>query len=373
MDIDIKSEISPEDEALTKIPGEEPKSNGTSAAPVPPSQNEAEAPKSESSVSSEQQTPSSPVAPSPGKHAALATPAVRHLIKELNLTITDVQGTGKDGRVLKEDVQRHAAAQKEESASLSASASAFIPKATAEDKTLSLTPIQTQMFKTMTRSLSIPHFLYSEAVDFSTLNRARKRVNTIAAANNGNGNAPTTKLSALPFVIKAVSLALQQYPILNSLLDTSTAKPQIFQKGTQNIGIAIDTPSGLIVPVIRSVESHSIASLAAEIQRLSQLARANKLSPADLSDATFTISNIGSIGGGAVAPVIVPPQVAILAVGKAKVVPAFDEDGELVRREECVLSWSADHRVVDGATVARCAELVKTYLEDVESMLVNLR
>lgn len=94
---------------------------------------------------------------------------------------------------------------------------------------------------------------------------------------------------------------------------------------------------------------------------------------ADLTDATFSISNIGNIGGTTVAPVIVSPQVAILGVGKARVVPAFAEDGSIVRKEECVFSWSADHRVVDGATLARCAESVRGYLEGTERMLIKLR
>jgi len=222
------------------------------------------------------------------------------------------------------------------------------------------------MFKQMTRSLSIPHFLYTDNVDFTSLSALRKTLNA--------SKEKSEKLSALPFVVKAVSLALQKHPLLNSHLDTANAeKPQVIVKAGHNIGIAIDSPSGLLVPVVKNVQAHSIASLAAEIARLSALARAGKLTNADLSGASFTLSNIGSIGGTAVAPVIVSPQVAILGVGRARVVPAFGTDGELVKKEECVFSWSADHRVVDGAMAARCAEDVRAYLENVESMLVQMR
>jgi 2-oxoisovalerate dehydrogenase E2 component (dihydrolipoyl transacylase) len=364
VDIDIKSEISPEDEALI-VPGE-----GTKASP-------AEAPPN--AAATEPQIPEEPpsAAPEPseaktnGKHATLATPAVRHMVKELNINITDVSGTGKDGRVLKEDVQRHAAAQKEPSAP-------SISRPAGEDKTLPLTPIQSQMFKSMTRSLTIPHFLYTDTIDFTNLLQTRRKLNasfsktpTPSPSSDPTSHQP---LTTLPFIIKAVSLALHHHPLLNSTLDTTTnpSKPTLHQRAAHNFAIAIDTPAGLVVPVLRAVDRLSIRAIAAELRRLSSLARAGRLAPADFADATFTISNIGSIGGGVAAPVIVPPQVGILAVGRARAVPRFDEEGKVVRREECVFSWSADHRVVDGAAAARCAERVKGYLEDVEGMLVEL-
>lgn len=223
----------------------------------------------------------------------------------------------------------------------------------------------------MTKSLSIPHFLYSDTIDFTSLSKVRRAINTHVAASPEEN----MKLSALPFIIKAVSLSLTTFPSINANLDTTSdsLKPTFIHKASHNIGFAVDTPQGLIVPVIRNVQSHTISSLAAEITRLSTAARNNKLSMADLSGATFSISNIGNIGGTTVAPVIVSPQVAILGVGKARTVPAFAEDGSIVRKEECVFSWSADHRVVDGATLARCAESVRSYLEATERMLVKLR
>lgn len=310
----------------------------------------------------------SPVKREPGKHASLATPAVRHMIKEHKLKIEDIEGTGKEGRVLKDDVQRYVESAKQmASAPPATSAPTPLPTQQLEDQVKPFTPVQSGMFKQMTKSLSIPHFLYTDAVDFSSLTSLRKKYNA--------GREKPDRITPLPIIIKAVSLTFQQFPLLNSHLDTTTNpdKPQMILKGSHNIGIAVDSPSGLLVPVIKNVQNHSIASLAQEIQRLSSLARSGKLTSADLTGATFTISNIGSIGGGTVAPVIVGPQVGILGIGKARVVPAFGEDGELMKREECVFSWSADHRVVDGAYVARAADEVRKCIEGVEGMLVRMR
>jgi 2-oxoisovalerate dehydrogenase E2 component (dihydrolipoyl transacylase) len=286
------------------------------------------------------------------------------------LNIEDIEGTGKDGRVLKEDVQNHSSSPQETPAATepqSQKTPAPPPIQQLEDHIRPLTNIQNAMYKQMTKSLSIPHFLYTDNVDFSALNALRKKFNAHKEKSQ--------RLTTLSFVVKAVSMALQQYPLLNAHLDTTTNpnKPQMLVKGQHNIGIAIDSPSGLLVPVIKNVQNHSIESLAAEITRLGNLARAGKLSNADLSGATITLSNIGSIGGTAVAPVIVSPQVAILGIGRARAVPAFGENGEIVRKEEAVFSWSADHRVIDGAMAARCAEAVRAYLENVESMLVRLQ
>jgi 2-oxoisovalerate dehydrogenase E2 component (dihydrolipoyl transacylase) len=302
-----------------------------------------------------------------GKHASLATPAVRHLTKELNIEITDVDGSGKDGRVLKEDVQRFAAARDAPNSS-SIPSTTVATESLGEDKTIKLSGIHKKMYETMTKSLSIPHFLYSDSVDFTHLSKLRKSLNSQSRPQN------EAKLSALPFIIKACSLALSRFPSLNAHLVTSDlSSPKFIHKASHNIGFAVNTPQGLMVPVVRNVQAHSISSLASELARLGELARNNKLAASDLKDATFTVSNIGAVGGLTVAPVIVSPQVAIVGIGQTKAVPAFAEDGTIVRREETVFSWSADHRVIDGATAARCAATVKTYLENVEQMLIQLR
>ncbi|CAK3995493.1 Lipoamide acyltransferase [Lecanosticta acicola] len=298
-----------------------------------------------------------------GDMSTLATPAVRRLVKEHDLDITDVQGTGKDGRVLKEDVYRHVSQDGQQQQS---QVPAARPIASREDRKVQLTSVQNQMFKTMTRSLNIPHFLYSCSADMTALTTLRKRLNAAAS--------PEQKLTHLAFIMKAISLAFLRHPLLNASLDTKDPKkPQLTYRGSHNFGIAVDAPAGLVVPIVKNVQDLSIAEIAAKMRQLSEAARNNKLSPGDFSGATFTVSNIGSVGGGVVAPVISEPQVAIVGVGRSKIVPAFDDNDQLVKREELIFSWSADHRVVDGAECARCAERVKSLLEDPASMLVGLR
>ncbi|KIV98917.1 uncharacterized protein PV09_09360 [Verruconis gallopava] len=367
VDIDIQGEIDEEGAKLTEAVDEAPRINEAQASNELGSESTTSEASAASRTNGHAKETSSSVKPT-GKHATLATPAVRHLTKQLNIDITDVTGTGKDGRVLKEDVQRYAAARDSQSSQPALPAS-MPTTALGEDKIIKLSGIQRKMYETMTQSLKIPHLLYSDSVDFTALTRLRRSLNADAKA------AGEPKLSALPFIIKAASLALTQFPSINAHLDTTddASQPKFIHKASHNIGFAVDTPQGLIVPVIKNVQAHSITSLAAEIARLGEAARNNKLSAADLKDATFTVSNIGSVGGTTVAPVIVSPQVAIVGIGKTRTVPAFAEDGSLVKKEETVFSWSADHRVVDGATVARCAETVKRYLENVEKMLVRLR
>lgn len=210
------------------------------------------------------------------------------------------------------------------------------------------------MFKTMTKSLRIPHFLYADEIDFSGLSKLRHR---------------------LPFIIKAVSMAIHKYPILNARVDVdpSSSKPVLVMRSQHNIGVAMDTPSGLLVPVIRNVSSLNILSIAAELNRLQSLATSGKLSSSDLTGGTITVSNIGNIGGTYVSPVIVEKEVAILGIGKIRTIPAFNEAKQVVEKQVANFSWSADHRVVDGATMARAAEVIRGYVEDPESMVVNLR
>ncbi|KKZ68438.1 2-oxoisovalerate dehydrogenase E2 component (dihydrolipoyl transacylase) [[Emmonsia] crescens] len=308
----------------------------------------------------------------PSKFASFATPAVRGMLKQLNVDILNVSGTGKDGRVMKEDVLRYVAERDAAPTPAAPSASQLtqpvLEISTPQTETINpLTPIQSQMFKVMTRSLTIPHFLYADELNIGSLSSIRKKLATH----------PTQplKLSYLPFIIKAVSLSLNAFPLLNARVDTTTNpnKPAVVMRSNHNIGVAMDTPTGLLVPNIKNVQARSILDIAAELIRLSEVARAGKLTPADLSGGTITVSNIGNIGGTYVGPVIVPSEVAILGVGRAKTVPVFDEAGNVVKGEKVNFSWSADHRVVDGATMARMAEKVRLYLEEPESMMLALR
>lgn len=309
---------------------------------------------------------------SSGKHASLATPAVRGLLKQHDLDINEIEGSGKDGRVLKEDVFRHLDGQKD--TSKSAPTPQYQPTASPalnakqEETQQNLAPIQSAMYKTMTKSLAIPHFLYSDSINVTALAHMRLRLNQLRDPKT------TPKFSYMPFVIKAVSLAMNKYPLLNARLDTSDpAKPKLFMRKNHNIGVAMDTPGGLLVPVIKTVNARSMASIAHELHRLSELGAAGKLTNEDLSGGTITVSNIGNIGGGVVAPVIVEGQLAIMGMGRIKATPVFGADGKTVERADMLsANWSADHRVVDGATMARMASLVQGYLEEPETMLIDL-
>jgi len=367
VDIDVQGEISAEDEAKLTGGGE---SGGNAEESTPKVETENKGQEFEDRTPNQptEQEPKAQGRPSRGDKGALATPGVRHLTKEMNVNIGDIKGTGRDGRVLKEDIYRHVEEQKQPQQSQSQSqAPAAAITASKEDKKVSLTPVQNQMFKTMTRALNIPHFLYSCQADMTAITETRKRLNVKAASSE-------QKLTHLPFVIKALSLALLQHPLLNSSLDTKDPKkPELVYRGAHNIGVAIDAPSGLLVPVLKNVQDLSSAEISSSLRTLSEKARTNKLAPGDFSGATFTVSNIGSVGGGVVAPVITEPQVAILGIGRSKIVPAFNENDELVKKEELTLSWSADHRVVDGAECARCAERVRVLLEDPGAMVLAMR
>jgi 2-oxoisovalerate dehydrogenase E2 component (dihydrolipoyl transacylase) len=329
-----------------------------------------------------------------GKAAGLATPAVRHLSKELKIDILDIDGTGKDGRVLKEDIYKFVQ-QRDASASTPASsqsASSLPQQPASSQQSFGLAPLpngqptvqtetrvkltntQQQMFKTMTRSLNIPHFLYSDEVDFTDLVNLRARLNKVLSqtpAAPGQAN----KISFLPFIIKAVSMALYQFPILNARveIDPETNKPSLIMRSQHNIGVAMDTPHGLLVPVIKDVGSQNILSIASELTRLQSLAVQGKLTPNDFSGGTITVSNIGNIGGTYLSPVIVEREVAILGIGRMRAVPAFDENDNVVKKHVTNFSWSADHRVVDGATMARAAEVIRRIVEEPDVMVMHLR
>lgn len=306
-----------------------------------------------------------------GSHASLATPAVRHLSKELKIDIKDVDGTGRDGRVTKEDLYKHQDMISSNQHTTQTSGTSATPRQSTGQQVempVPLTQNQAQMFKTMTRSLQIPHFVYSDEFDITPLVALRKRIN-----NGASKSVTSQKLSYMPFIIKALSLSLQDYPLLNSRLDTTSSKPTIINRSQHNIGIAMDTPCGLIVPVIKDVANLSIKEIAAELRRLQSATSSSSLSPSDLTGGTITISNIGNIGGTYLSPVIVDSQVAIVGVGRIREIPGFDEEGKVVRRSVVNFSWSADHRVVDGAVVARCSEVLRGFLEGVEGMVLLMR
>ncbi|TEY44431.1 hypothetical protein BOTCAL_0350g00090 [Botryotinia calthae] len=367
LDIDIQGEI--EQEGASAVEGSSA-GNDSKAQPVDNSTTEykVDVPGASQPAAETRSSPSTPK----GKHASLATPAVRHLTKELDVNILDVTGTGKDGRVLKEDVQQFA---KQRDRAPSKTQEPFIKADEGPQKeyTTSLTPVQQQMFKVMTKSLAIPQFLYTDEIDFTKLSQVRGRINKQLASSPVNGVA---KLSYLPFIIKAVSLTLNHYPILNARLDIdpTSQKPILTMRPQHDIGIAMDTPTGLLVPVLKHAQSTStLLTITQSLTNLQSLASSSTLTSSHLSGGTITISNIGNIGGTYLSPIIVDSQLAILVIGKLCTIPAFDAHGNVIPKQVINFSWSADHRVIDGVTMARAAEMVRGYIEDPETMLLHMK
>jgi 2-oxoisovalerate dehydrogenase E2 component (dihydrolipoyl transacylase) len=214
------------------------------------------------------------------------------------------------------------------------------------------------MYKSMTESLKIPHFSYSEEVDMTKLVSVRDEVK-IEAQSRG------IKITYMPFFIKAASFALHKYPILDIENESIIYKPY------HNISIAIHTPMGLVVPNIKNVHEKSILELSKDLSDLQQKGIKGALVPADFSDGTFTLSNIGVIGGTYTHPVIMPPQVCIGAIGKINVLPRFDANGAITRAHIMNVSFSADHRIIDGVTISSFVNLWKQYLENPNLFLLD--
>lgn len=238
-----------------------------------------------------------------------------------------------------------------------------------QDREVEIRGLQRTMVKTMTQANTIPHFGYCDEVELDQLVILREELKPIAESRG-------VKLSYMPFILKATSLALKQYPILNSSVNADVTK--LIYKASHNLGIAMDTPQGLLVPNIKNVQALSIFEIAGELNRLHKLGLEGKLGKDDLSGGTFSLSNIGSIGGTYAKPVLVPPEVAIGALGKIQRLPRFSSDrgpdsDRIVAKRLMMVSWSADHRVIDGATMANFSNLWKKYLENPKTMLIDLR
>eukprot|EP00629_Pelagomonadales_sp_RCC1024_P009298 CAMPEP_0119290212 /NCGR_PEP_ID=MMETSP1329-20130426/40379_1 /TAXON_ID=114041 /ORGANISM="Genus nov. species nov., Strain RCC1024" /LENGTH=210 /DNA_ID=CAMNT_0007291027 /DNA_START=4 /DNA_END=636 /DNA_ORIENTATION=+ len=210
----------------------------------------------------------------------------------------------------------------------------------------------------MTTAVTVPHLVYTDDYELTALERTRKALGT----------------SALPLWVKACSAALAQYPDLNASVGDAAGGPCLVPNASHDIGVAMDTPGGLVVPVVRDVASKTVPEVAAELVRLREAALGGGLAPRDIGHASFTLSNIGAIGGGYMSPVVTPPQVAVGAVGRARRVPRFVGDSDEVYAALVTpVSWAADHRFVDGATVARFSNLLKDLLEDPANFLAHLK
>lgn len=283
----------------------------------------------------------------------LATPAVRKIALENNVKLKDVAATGKGGRVLKEDVLAHLR-------KILASTAEVSPNVTG--RTVGLKGYSRHMWKTMTRSLSIPHFVYSDECRVDRVIQCRDEVKDLLKDKG-------VFLTLMPFFVKAASRALKHCPELNAWLNEDEQTLRILDN--HNIGIAMDTPEGLVVPNIKNVQNLSVLEIARELNRLQELGRKSSIPLGDLADTTFSLSNIGVIGGTYTKPVILPPQVIIGAFGRAQKVPRFDDAGNVISAHVMSISWAADHRVLDGVTVARFSNLWKHYVENPTHLLIG--
>ena len=296
----------------------------------------------------------------------LTTPAVRKMAREHQLDLGTIAGTGKQGRVLKEDVLSFLASDKP--ADVPSSPLASIPNSTpgvvAEDRVEVIRGVRKIMAERMTESVAtIPHFTFVDELDVTELMQLRRNLNEQYGSDE-------LKITLMPLFIKALSLAIKQFPAVNSRANADFS--ELTYIASHNIGMAVDGANGLLVPNIKAVEQRSILDIAAQVMGLTKAARSGKINPADLKGGSITISNIGAIGGTVATPIINKPEVAIVALGKIQKLPRFDEQGNVVARNIMTVSWSGDHRVIDGGTIARFNNCWKGYLEQPATMLAAM-
>lgn len=292
-----------------------------------------------------------------------AAPAVRRLLREHGLDLEAVPGSGPQGRVLKEDVLRHL----EEGEVAGSAEAAPTPSAGGAGEAVRVEPlrgVRAVMARRMVESAStIPHFQYGEEIDVTELLALRERLKPQA---EGEG----VRLTLMPFFMKAMALAVREAPILNARLSDDAS--EIHYLSAVNVGMAVDSRAGLLVPNVKGVERLSLLGIAGEVARLTEAARAGRVSQEDLKGGTISVSNIGALGGTYAAPIINAPEVAIVAIGKTQWLPRFDADGQVRRRGIMTVTWAGDHRIIDGGTIARFCNAWKGYLEDPETMLLHL-
>lgn len=283
---------------------------------------------------------------------AVASPAVRRIAREMNIELSNINGSGKKGRVLKSDLVNY---------SQSSSSTENLPSSWVEP----IKGVKAAMAKQMQLSVStIPHITCTDEVEMSALIDARNQLKVALASKR-------LKLTFMPFFMKALSLALREFPILNSQPNDECTELTYFNY--HNIGVAVDSKIGLLVPNIKNVQSKSIEQLSIELANITEKAREGRLSPNQLSGGTISISNIGAIGGLYATPIINKPEVAIVALGKIQQLPRFDESGKVIKANIMPISWSADHRVLDGATLVRFSNRWKQYLENPLAMFAELK
>jgi pyruvate dehydrogenase E2 component (dihydrolipoamide acetyltransferase) len=297
-----------------------------------------------------------------------ASPSVRRLARELGADLRLVPGTGRKGRISKEDVQAYVKSMIEKGTAAGVPiAGVSVAPAPPEIHFSKFGPTELEPLNRI-RKLSaanlhrswvtIPHVTQHDEADITELDAFRKEMKTEAAARD-------TKLTFLPFVIKACATALREFPHFNASLDHTGEN--LIVKQYVHIGVAVDTPNGLVVPVVRDAGTKGLFDLADELTDISERARTRKLTPSDLSGGSFSISSLGGIGGTFFTPIVNHPEVAILGVGKMDWRPVH-RDGSFVPRLVLPLSLSYDHRVIDGADAARFTTRLAQLLSDLRRM-----
>jgi len=347
---------------------------GASSAPSPSEETSTPSP-----------TPSTTSTPPPSQpldDKLKTTPAVRRIARENNIDLSTVQPTGPQGRILKEDVLRFlkggslpeisAAPVTTPKSSPSAvpvsptplPRAAPIPIATQQDRTVQVSGVQKFMVKKMVEANAVPQFGYGDEICMDRLMEVRSALKPI-------GERYGVKLSYLPFILKATSLALSEFPMLNAHAAPDCSS--YVERGSHNLGVAIDSPQGLVVPNIKDCQTKSVIEIAQDLDGLIDRVRNSRTTKEDITGGTFTLSNIGAIGGTVCRPIVFVPEVMIGALGKTQKTPAFNAKGEVVAKSMMHVAWSADHRLIDGATVARFSNRWKDYIERPEEMILFLK
>lgn len=295
-----------------------------------------------------------------------AGPAVRRIAREFGIDLGKVKGSGTKDRILKEDLQKYVKTTLHQG---SAGQNGLqVPKGPEIDfskfgdiETVALNKIKKLTGVNVHRSwVTVPHVTQFGEADITDLEEFREDQKAQLEKTG-------IKLTPLVFIMKAVVAALKKFPNFNSSLDSKGEN--LILKKYYNLGIAVDTPNGLVVPVVRDVDQKNMVELAVELSQLSKKAREKGLTPAEMSGGCFTISSLGGIGGTAFTPIVNAPEVAILGVSKAQVKPIY-EDQEFVPRLMLPLSLSYDHRVVDGADGARFLVFLANCLTDIRTLLL---
>jgi len=352
---------------------------GGSAGSVSPGQeDEADAKEEEDAAEAPQTSPVAPTdlpprPPKPGSGPALpdfsgvfAGPAVRRLARELGLDLNQLKGTGEKGRITREDLK--AALSKGAAAPAGGGA---LPSAPQVDfakfgpiETVPLSRIKKISGPRLHASwVNIPHVTHTDEADITDLDAFRKSLDEDAKKDKSK----PYRVSLLPLLMRAAVAALKAFPTFNAAL--SPGGDSLILRRYWHIGVAVDTPDGLVVAVVKDVDQKGVIDLARELGALSEKARAGKLAPAEMQGATFTISSLGGIGGTAFTPIVNAPEVAILGVVRSKMAPVWDGSA-FEPRLMLPLCLSYDHRVIDGAAGARFMRHLAGLLEDMRRIIL---